>query len=192
MCKIPRKKELHQAWKGYPLPASMTEAPALASPFTLQKRTQEIVLCAECKKCGMHTRGAKNHFMRGLLNGVPLVDAPPVHEDGYILVLGKAPDQVADEHNDHTRGRDFEFLRKMFYNLKIADRIWWQTSMRCFVPKAKEILPTKGQLGQCKKHLDIDIAIIKPKAIIALGADASAAACGRRDVMAIAGQKIVR
>ena len=170
----------------------MTEAPALASPFTLQKRTQETVLCAECKKCGMNTRGAKNHFMRGLLNGVPLVDAPPVHEDGYILVLGKAPDQVADEHNDHTRGRDFEFLRKMFYNLKIADRIWWQTSMRCFVPKAKEILPTKGQLGQCKKHLDIDIAVIKPKAIIALGADASAAACGRRDVMAIAGQKIVR
>lgn len=169
---------------------SETTTPRLFQPWTMHKKTKEAVLCSECTKCGL-SAGLEHPFLPAISSGKKYCEVPPApHPEGYILVVGKAPDLQADKANDPQESKDYRFLKKLFANLNITDRIIWQTAVRC-APKKKDE-PTKPQANQCAKHLEHDIRLLKPKAIIALGAEACGATIGRRDVTAIAGQRLVR
>ena len=113
---------------------------------------------AACKRCGLH---------QGRTNTVPGQGCPRPE----ILFVGEAPGRDEDEQGLAFVGRAGQLLTKMIEAMGFSrDAVFIANINKCRPPENRK--PTREEMDTCLPFLKRQIAILKPKVIIAMGSTA--------------------
>ncbi len=143
---VPKPEQTH---------SSSPSATLSATSPALQKLASEIAVCT---RCGLHA---------GRTNTVPGQGNPQPE----ILFIGEAPGKDEDEQGLAFVGRAGQLLTKMIEAMGFArEDVFIANINKCRPPDNRK--PTREEMDTCLPFLKRQIAILKPKVIIAMGATA--------------------
>lgn len=132
-----------------------TPAKAGSTETELRKIAAEV---AVCKKCGLHSSRT---------NTVPGQGSPSPE----IMFIGEAPGADEDEQGIPFVGRSGQLLTKMIEAMGIRrEDVFIANIAKCRPPDNRK--PTPVEMDTCLPYLKRQIAAIRPKVIVALGATA--------------------
>ena len=148
---------------GQPVSALLPARPALSS-------VREIA--AKCKACDLYKRATQTVFGEGprkaavMLVGEQPGDAEDVAGHPFVGPAGKLLDRALDE-----AGID----RRLVYVTNVVKHFKWE-------PRGKRRIharPTAGEIGACRPWLETEIALVKPRVLVCLGATSAQALLGK-------------
>lgn len=85
-----------------------------------------------------------------------------------VMIIGEAPGKEEDEQGLPFVGKSGKLLKSMLLDAGIdPDDCFITNAVSCRPPENRQ--PTKGEVKKCKKWLDYQIAIVKPKFVLLLG-----------------------
>ena len=114
--------------------------------------------CVECRKCKLSGTRTKVVFGEGCL-------------DPDIAFVGEAPGQTEDEQGRPFVGKAGELLEKMIVAMGYSrDRVYICNTVACRPPGNRK--PEEEEIKACKEFFVGQLRLVRPKAIVALGASA--------------------
>lgn len=114
---------------------------------------------AECKKCGLHA--TRTRTVPGQGNPHP-----------EILFVGEAPGEDEDKQGLSFVGRAGQLLTKMIVAMGLTrEEVFIGNILKCRPPENRKPLPL--EMVVCMPYLKAQIAVLKPRVIVALGATAA-------------------
>lgn len=121
------------------------------------KRLKET--CSKCFDCDLGKTRLNTVFSEGSI-------------DAKIMLIGEAPGQNEDETGLPFIGRAGKLLNELFLsqNLTRENDIYICNTVKCRPPNNR--VPTDFEKSQCKKYLEAQIELIKPRIILLCGATA--------------------
>ncbi len=130
--------------------------------MTLEKEVKLIALketCTKCFDCDLGKTRLNAVFSDGFVNA-------------KIMLIGEAPGQNEDETGLPFVGRAGKLLNELLLsqNLTRENDIYICNTVKCRPPNNR--VPTDFEKSQCRKYLDAQIELIKPKIILLCGATA--------------------
>ncbi len=138
-----------------PEPSRSTHLPSPSTSPALSTLAAEV---AACTRCGLHA---------GRTNTVPGQGNPQPE----ILFVGEAPGKDEDEQGLAFVGRAGQLLTKMIEAMGFArEDVFIANINKCRPPDNRK--PTREEMDTCLPYLKRQIAVLKPKVIIAMGATA--------------------
>ncbi|WP_437588480.1 uracil-DNA glycosylase family protein [Sorangium sp. So ce1000] len=146
-------------------PAPRAEAAARGSaplPDTKEERAARLSLIAEevrtCQKCPLHEGRTHTVFSRG----------DPSSE---VVFVGEGPGAEEDQQGQPFVGPAGQLLDKMIAAMGYhRDEVYICNIVKCRPPKNRK--PEPAEMATCSPYLAAQLALIKPKVIVALGATA--------------------
>jgi uracil-DNA glycosylase family 4 len=125
----------------------------MSSQSQLDQIAQAIANCRECKKgkSGLPVPGEGN-------------------PDADIVFLGEAPGRNEAQTGRPFIGRSGQLLRRMIREVGLSEEVVYITSPVKYLPDRGT--PTKKDIAHGRMHLSKQLAVIKPKVIVLLGATA--------------------
>jgi uracil-DNA glycosylase family protein len=129
-------------------------------------------VAAGCKACDLYKRGTQTVFGEGpagaqvMLVGEQPGDAEDLAGHPFVGPAGKLLDRALEE-----AGID----RRLVYVTNVVKHFKWE-------PRGKRRIHTKpnaGEIGACRPWLETEIALVKPRVIVCLGATAAQALLGK-------------
>jgi DNA polymerase len=148
---------------GQPVPELLPERPTI-------KKVREVARA--CKACDLYKRGTQTVFGEGpssvdvMLVGEQPGDAEDLAGHPFVGPAGKLLDRALEE-----AGID----RARVYVTNVVKHFKWE-------PRGKRRIhakPNAKEIGACKPWLDAEIALVRPRVIVCLGATAAQALLGR-------------
>ncbi|WP_437325481.1 uracil-DNA glycosylase family protein [Sorangium sp. So ce381] len=146
-----------------PAPRAETAARASAAlPDTKEERVARLALLAEevrtCQKCPLHEGRTHTVFSRG----------DPSSE---VVFVGEGPGAEEDLQGQPFVGAAGQLLDKMIAAMGYhRDEVYICNIVKCRPPKNRK--PEPAEMAACSPYLTAQLALIKPKVIVALGATA--------------------
>lgn len=105
------------------------------------------------------------------------------------MIIGEAPGRNEDDTGEPFVGRAGELLRDLMAEVGIhPDDVYITNAVHCRPPDNRT--PTKVEIRQCKAWLDYEIARVKPRVILLLGATPLMAVLGLKGIKKLRGQFI--
>ncbi|WP_438024807.1 uracil-DNA glycosylase family protein [Sorangium sp. So ce233] len=161
----PRGPEPSPRPAGSAATAPRADTPARASaaqPDTPEERVTRLALLAEevrtCQKCPLHEGRTHTVFSRGN----PLSD---------VVFVGEGPGAEEDLQGEPFVGPAGQLLDKMIAAMGYhRDDVYICNIVKCRPPKNRK--PEPAEMAACSPYLTSQLALIKPKVIVALGATA--------------------
>lgn len=159
--KIPRPT---QPKRGQPVPDLLPDTPTL-------KIVADVA--AGCKACDLYKRGTQTVFGEGprkagiMLVGEQPGDAEDLAGHPFVGPAGKLLDRALEQ-----AGID----RGSVYVTNVVKHFKWE-------PRGKRRIhakPNAGEINACRPWLDTEIALVRPRALVCLGATAAQALLGKR------------
>jgi uracil-DNA glycosylase len=144
---------------------------------TRRARSAEVELeavrgeAARCRRCDLWKRGTQTVFGQGR-TGVKL------------MLVGEQPGDVEDRAGEPFVGPAGQLLREALEEAGIAmSDVYLTNAVKHFkwAPRGKRRIhekPNRAEVLACRAWLDAEIALVKPRAIVALGATAAGALLG--------------
>jgi len=127
---------------------------------------------SECRACHLYKRGTQTVFGEGpskaavMLVGEQPGDAEDLAGHPFVGPAGKLLDRaLADAGID----------RRLVYVTNVVKHFKWEPRGKRRIHKK----PNAGEIAACRPWLDTEIALVKPRAIVCLGATAAQALLGR-------------
>jgi DNA polymerase len=129
-------------------------------------------IASQCKACDLYKRGTQTVFGEGppkaeiMLVGEQPGDAEDVAGHPFVGPAGRLLDSALEE-----AGID----RKLVYVTNVVKHFKWE-------PRGKRRIhakPNAGEIGACRPWLEVEIALIKPRVLVCLGATAAQALLGK-------------
>jgi DNA polymerase len=118
----------------------------------LQELHQRIASCPDCDLCRTRT------------NAVP-GEGPP---DAEILFVGEGPGFYEDQQSRPFVGPAGKFLEELLASIGLRrEQVFITNVVKCRPPNNRDPLP--GEIEACRKYLERQIELIKPKVIVSLG-----------------------
>ncbi len=118
----------------------------------LQELHQRIASCPDCDLCRTRT------------NAVP-GEGPPNAE---ILFVGEGPGFYEDQQSRPFVGPAGKFLEELLASIGLRrDQVFITNVVKCRPPNNRDPLP--GEIEACRKYLNRQIELIRPKVIVSLG-----------------------
>jgi uracil-DNA glycosylase len=158
-----RKRRPADAKPGEPVSELLPERPTLPA-------VREIA--AGCKACDLYKRGTQTVFGEG----------PPKAE---LMLVGEQPGDAEDQAGHPFVGPAGRLLdtaleeagidRRQVYVTNVVKHFKWE-------PRGKRRIhakPNAAEIGACRPWLEVEIALVKPRILICLGATAAQALLGR-------------
>jgi uracil-DNA glycosylase len=148
---------------GQPVPELLPDRPTI-------KKVREVA--RDCKACDLYKRGTQTVFGEGpssvdvMLVGEQPGDAEDLAGHPFVGPAGKLLDRALEE-----AGID----RARVYVTNVVKHFKWE-------PRGKRRIhakPNAKEIGACKPWLDVEIALVRPRVIVCLGATAAQALLGR-------------
>jgi uracil-DNA glycosylase family protein len=148
---------------GEPVPALLPEVPTLPAVREISKG---------CKACDLYTRGTQTVFGEGparaeiMMVGEQPGDAEDLAGHPFVGPAGRLLDRALEE-----AGID----RARVYVTNVVKHFKWE-------PRGKRRIhakPNAAEIGACRPWLETEIAIVKPRVLVCLGATAAQALLGR-------------
>lgn len=148
---------------GEPVPSLLPEKP------TLEEARQ---IARGCKACDLYLRGTQTVFGEGprraevMLVGEQPGDAEDLAGHPFVGPAGQLLDRALDE-----AGID----RSVVYITNVVKHFKWE-------PRGKRRIhakPNAAEIGACRPWLDTELALVKPRVLVCLGATAAQALLGR-------------
>lgn len=144
------------------------KSPAKDRPAALRVIREDI---GDCKRCPLHKLGRKQ-----IVFGVGNVNA-------NIMFVGEGPGADEDEQGEPFVGRAGQLLNNMISAMGIKrEDVYIANVVKCRPPQNRT--PEREECDTCSPFLMRQIAIIRPKILVALGATAAKALLGVNDSMA--------
>jgi uracil-DNA glycosylase len=147
-----------------PSPPAPVAAPAGPPPSAVSddERCTRLVLLAEevrsCTRCGLHERRKQTVFARG----------NPFAE---LCFVGEGPGADEDAQGQPFVGKAGQLLDKMIAAMGYQrDEVYICNIVKCRPPENRK--PEPSEMAECMPYLTSQLALIKPKVIVALGATA--------------------
>ncbi|MFA5043569.1 MAG: uracil-DNA glycosylase [Kiritimatiellia bacterium] len=113
---------------------------------------------ADCKKCGLHAKR---------IQAVP--GQGSIHPD--ILFIGEGPGEDEDKQGLAFVGRAGQMLTRLIVRMGYTrDEVFIANIVKCRPPNNRKPLPE--EMNMCRPYLERQIAVLKPKTIVLLGASA--------------------
>jgi len=141
----------------------------LPEPLTLDNVRD---MAAGCKACDLYKRGTQTVFGEGpkrariMLVGEQPGDAEDIAGHPFVGPAGKLLDRALEE-----AGID----RRIVYVTNVVKHFKWE-------PRGKRRIhakPNAGEIGACRPWLETEIALVKPRVLVCLGATAAQALLGK-------------
>ena len=129
-------------------------------------------MAAECKACDLYKRGTQTVFGEGpkrariMLVGEQPGDAEDIAGHPFVGPAGKLLDRALEE-----AGID----RRIVYVTNVVKHFKWE-------PRGKRRIhakPNAAEIGACRPWLETEIALVKPRVLVCLGATAAQALLGK-------------
>jgi uracil-DNA glycosylase len=148
---------------GEPVPDLLPDRPTLASVRAV---------AAGCKACELYKRGTQTVFGEGpprsviMLVGEQPGDAEDLAGHPFVGPAGRLLDRALEE-----AGID----RRRVYVTNVVKHFKWE-------PRGKRRIhakPNAGEIGACRPWLETEIALVKPRVLVCLGATAAQALLGK-------------
>jgi uracil-DNA glycosylase family protein len=148
---------------GEPVPDLLPDRPTLASVRAV---------AAGCKACDLYKRGTQTVFGEGpqrsviMLVGEQPGDAEDLAGHPFVGPAGRLLDRALEE-----AGID----RRRVYVTNVVKHFKWE-------PRGKRRIhakPNAGEIGACRPWLETEIALVKPRVLVCLGATAAQALLGK-------------
>jgi len=148
---------------GQPVVELVPARPTLPAVRTISKR---------CKACDLYKRGTQTVFGEGparaeiMLVGEQPGDAEDLAGHPFVGPAGKVLDRALEEAG---------IQRSAVYVTNVVKHFKWE-------PRGKRRLhakPNAGEIGACRPWLETEIALVKPRVLVCLGATAAQALLGR-------------
>jgi DNA polymerase len=158
-----RRGDAHEPQPGEPVSQLLPARPTLAS-------VREIA--AGCKACDLYKRGTQTVFCEGprtadlMLVGEQPGDAEDLEGLPFVGPAGRLLDKALAE-----AGID----RKRVYVTNVVKHFKWE-------PRGKRRIhakPNAAEIGACRPWLEVEIALVRPRVLVCLGATAAQALLGR-------------
>ena len=158
-----RKSSPAEPRPGVPVSELLPERPTLRS-------VREVA--ADCKACDLHKRGTQTVFGEGprkaevMLVGEQPGDAEDLAGHPFVGPAGRLLDTALEE-----AGID----RRQVYVTNVVKHFKWE-------PRGKRRIhakPNAAEIGACRPWLETEIALVKPRVLVCLGATAAQALLGR-------------
>jgi uracil-DNA glycosylase len=169
------REELAKATKSAPLPTvpAKPSAPLVATSAPERVSALKVIRedLGDCTRCVLHQQGRKQ-IVFGVGNVTP-----------EIMFVGEAPGADEDEQGEPFVGRAGQLLNNMIQAMGIKrEDVYIANVCKCRPPGNRT--PEKEESDTCSPFLMRQIAVVRPKVIVALGAVASKALLGVNDSMA--------
>ena len=148
---------------GQPVPELIPDRPSIPKVRDVAR---------ECKACHLYKRGTQTVFGEGpsradvMMVGEQPGDAEDLAGHPFVGPAGKLLDRALEQ-----AGID----RSRVYVTNVVKHFKWE-------PRGKRRIhakPNAGEIGACKPWLDTEIALVRPRVIVCLGATAAQALLGR-------------
>jgi uracil-DNA glycosylase len=148
---------------GEPVPSLLPDRPTI-------DRVREVA--AECKACDLYRRGTQTVFGEGpkraeiMLVGEQPGDAEDLAGHPFVGPAGKLLDRALE-----AAGID----RRIVYVTNVVKHFKWE-------PRGKRRIhakPNAGEISACRPWLETEIALVKPRVLVCLGATAAQALLGK-------------
>jgi DNA polymerase len=158
-----RRSGTHEPQPGEPVSELLPERPTLTT-------VREIA--AGCKACDLYKRGTQTVFGEGprraevMLVGEQPGDAEDQAGHPFVGPAGRLLDRALEE-----AGID----RTLVYVTNVVKHFKWE-------PRGKRRIhakPNAAEIGACRPWLEIEIALVKPRVLVCLGATAAQALLGK-------------
>ncbi len=158
-----RKPRRTEPRPGEPVPALLPDRPTLP-------RVREIA--AGCKACDLYLKGTQTVFGEGparaavMFVGEQPGDAEDVAGHPFVGPAGRLLDRALED-----AGID----RKIVYVTNVVKHFKWE-------PRGKRRIhakPNAGEVAACRPWLETEIALVKPRVLVCLGATAAQALLGK-------------
>ncbi|MCX7090726.1 MAG: uracil-DNA glycosylase [Legionellales bacterium] len=108
-----------------------------------------------CTRCPLHRTRTQTVFARG-------------NPQAKLMLIGDAPDIYEDQQGTPIVGAAGSLLDKMLTSIGLDhDQIYMTNLLKCHPPSHRD--PQLNELAQCTDYLTQQIALIKPKFLLALG-----------------------
>jgi DNA polymerase len=126
----------------------------------------------DCRACDLYKRGTQTVFGEGAMKALMLVgeqpgDAEDLSGHPFVGPAGKLLDRALEE-----AGID----RAAVYVTNVVKHFKWEPRGKRRIHKK----PNAGEIAACRPWLDTEIQLVKPRAIVCLGATAAQALLGRQ------------
>ncbi len=163
MAKRSRAGPSHDPRPGEPVSQLLPDRPTLASVRDISKG---------CKACDLYKRGTQTVFGEGpsraeiMMVGEQPGDAEDVAGQPFVGPAGRLLDRALEE-----AGID----RSTVYVTNVVKHFKWE-------PRGKRRIhakPNAAEIGACRPWLETEIALVKPRVLVCLGATAAQALLGR-------------
>jgi uracil-DNA glycosylase family 4 len=119
---------------------------------TLDELCKQIETCRDCELSGSRTRAVPG-------------DGP---ENANVMFIGEAPGWHEDQQGLPFVGPAGQFLDELLASVKLKrNQVYIANVIKCRPPGNRDPLP--GEIQTCKKWLDRQIELIRPKIIVTLG-----------------------
>src|SRR5688500_3627753 len=148
---------------GTPVPDLLPERPTVAAVRKIAKH---------CKACDLYKRGTQTVFGEGprraeiMLVGEQPGDAEDLAGHPFVGPAGKLLDRALEE-----AGID----RRLVYLTNVVKHFKWE-------PRGKRRIhakPNAGEIGACRPWLETEIALVRPRVLVCLGATAAQGLLGK-------------
>jgi DNA polymerase len=118
----------------------------------LQELHERIASCTDCDLC------------RNRTNAVP-GEGPP---DSDILLVGEGPGFHEDQQARPFVGPAGRFLEELLHSIGLSrEQVFITNVVKCRPPNNRDPLP--GEIEACRKHLERQIELIRPRVVVSLG-----------------------
>jgi len=156
-----------------PSPANLSlETDTMSSdPATALRLIREDL--GDCTRCRLHKQGRKQ-----IVFGVGSPHAE-------LMFIGEAPGADEDEQGEPFVGRAGELLTKMLAAIGLRrEDVFITNTIKCRATtneggRIANRAPSPEEMSNCREYLDRELAIVKPRVILALGAPAAKSFLGR-------------
>lgn len=141
-----------------PLAPAMQMAPAVPDADVSAELKAIAQTVAACKKCGLHAKRRQAVPGQGHL-----------HPD--ILFIGEGPGEDEDKQGLAFVGRAGQMLTRLIIRMGYTrDEVFIANIVKCRPPNNRKPLP--AEMNVCRPYLEQQVAVLKPKVIVLLGASA--------------------
>lgn len=129
--------------------------------------------CLKCRKCPIGGQKIDGHLTNVFSN---------MNTKARVMAVGQNPGRDEIEQGIPFVGVSGKFFDKALLEVGLSrEDFYVSNTVRCFTPGNRA--PTLEELEACRTFLDREIAILKPKLIVALGSHAFARLTGMKGIM---------
>jgi uracil-DNA glycosylase len=137
-------------------PATEPLRPALPAPADAEEVWAGLAAAVRaCTKCGLHRGRTQTVFGVG-------------RRDAQLLVIGEAPGAEEDRQGEPFVGRAGQLLNAMLHSIGLPrSEVYIANILKCRPPGNRD--PQPDEAASCTPYLAQQIALVKPRAILAVG-----------------------